>query len=352
MRTFLLLMVSTITLLLTACGTQSAITLPDVPPEPVAPALPTVSAAERETLLGLVAAQDRIYRAAAPLLVNNAELCKKNARNLLGFTAKTKYSYTSDFAEAAQQVLGLNDRLQVMGVLAGSGAAKAGVRRGDLLISVEDKPLPQGEDAERQAAAILGPIVSGRTSVKLNVQRKGNNLTLNVPLTEACAFGIEPGNADHVNAYADGQRVLVTRGMLNFTKNDEELAYVLSKEMAHNILGHPQKLRMSGTISGIIDNLIRIKPDLSTMNGMSGVRSTPQEYDGAADTLALYMTARAGYNIDNAPAFWQRLAAQYPATILNGYTALHPSTAYRVAEMKKAIAEIHRKQASGAALLP
>jgi hypothetical protein len=338
-------------LLLTACATQAPFSTVPEPARPVIVA-PKVSSAEQEALRTLVSLQDRLYRVAAPLLVNNTQLCKNNARNLLGFTAKNKYSYSANFVDAANATLGLDERLQVMGVLTGSGAAKAGVRRGDGLVMVEDKSIPQGENAEREAAAILAPLVTGRSSVKLVVLRNGSNQTLNVPLTHACAFGIELGNTDNVNAYADGYRMMVTRGMLNFTQSDEELAYVLAREMAHNILAHPQRQRMNGTVGDIIDNLVRIHPDLSTMVGTGGIKAMPQDIDASADKLALYLAARAGYNVDNAARFWQQLAYQYPATVLNGYTAIHPITPSRLSGMDKTIADIKSKKARKQPLLP
>jgi hypothetical protein len=333
-----------IALLLTACAMQG--------PMKTVMGLPQVSSAETEALRSLVTLQDRLYRVGAPLLVNNTELCKGNARSLLGFTAKNKYSYSAEFVNAAQTELGLDDQLQVMGVLAGSGAAKVGVRRGDRLISVENKAMPQGENAERQAASVLAPLVNGKARVKLSLLRDSSAVELNVPLTHACAFGIELGNADHVNAYADGHRVMLTRGMLQFTRTDDELAYVLAKEMAHNALAHAQRQRMNATAGGIIDNLARMHPDLGTMVGTAGIKPMPQELDGAADTLALYMAARAGYSIDGALAFWQRLASQYPATVPNGYTAIHPATAYRLSVIGKTIAEIKAKRAARKPLLP
>jgi hypothetical protein len=342
-------------LLLTACATVSPPPAPQGPQpteatRPSAP--PPVSAAEEQGLRTLIAQHDRLYRVAAPLLVNNPQLCRSNARNLLGFTAKNKYSYSQEFANAAQYSFGLDERLQVMGVLPGSGAARAGVQRGDNLIAVEDQAMPQGENAERQAALILAPLVTGRSSLKLTVLRNGSNLSLDVPLTNACAFGIELGNADTVNAYSDGHRVLVTRGLLGFTRSDDELAYVLAKEMAHNALAHASRQKMSATMGGIIDNLVRIRPDMSTMVGMAGVRPMPAELDVTADRLSLYMLARAGYNIDNVVPFWQRLAAQYPATVLNGYTAMHPDTAKRIAAMERTVADIRSKKAANRDLMP
>ncbi len=345
--------------LLAACASQVPLTTPGIalPGTPAAPSVPMASTPPAPTpqqlmLRDIVAQQDRLYRVAAPLLVNNTELCKGNARNLLGFTAKSKYSFSDELSEAAQQLYGMDDRLQVMGVLAGSGAAKAGIRVGDKLDMVEGKPVPPGTDAERQAATMLAPLINRGTSVRLTMLRNGAPVQVTVPFTRACAYSIELGNADNVNAYNDGRRVLITRGMLNFAANDNELAYVLAKEMGHNSLNHARVQRTTGTAGAIIDNLIRVRPDMSAMAGTSGMKPMPQTMDAAADTLALYMVARAGYDINTAPRFWERLASQYPASTLNGYTAIHPATAYRLSVMDKILVDVKGKQAGRQPLLP
>lgn len=316
------------------------------------PAMAVANTPEQEALKTRVGLQDRLYRVAAPLLVNNTDLCKGNARKLLGFTAKNKYSYTSEFTDAAERGFGLGERLHIMSVLAGSGAAQAGLRAGDVLLAVDDKPMPQGPNAERLAASILGPLVNTRASVKLSLLRNQAPLAPVVPLTLACAFGIEFGDADNINAYTDGHRVLITRGMLGFVKSDTELAYVIAREMAHSALGHPTRLRMSATLGSIIDNLIRVHPDLGMISGLAGVKPFPQDVDAAADTLSLYMLARAGYDIDGAQRFWERLATQVPASTLNGYTAIHPATAFRMAVMEKIVPDVRSKKTSGARLSP
>jgi hypothetical protein len=341
-------------LLFTACAT-TGVAPPTPQPQPRVPEDRPVAAAptpEENVVRDLIAAQDRLYRVAGPLLTNNAELCKSYARNLLGFTAKTRHSYSPEYAAAAQKVTGLGDRLQVMGVLAGSGAQRAGVQRGDVLLSVENQALPEGENAERQAATILAPLVTRRSAVQMRVLRNNAPVTLDVPLTFACGFGIELGNTDNVNAYSDGYRVLITRGMLNFTRSDDELAYVMARELAHNILAHPSRRKLSATLGGIIDNLTRVRPDMSTMTGLAGVKPVPQDMDATADRLALYILARANHNLDQVIPFWQRMAAQYPPTMLNAYTAGHPATAYRVAAMERTLKDIRAKQAAKRPLLP
>lgn len=321
-----------------------------VPVEP--PVMSAQMAAAQSALSQMAVLQDRIYRVAAPLLINNAELCRNQARNLLGFTAKNKFSYSGEFEEAAEQALGYGDRLQVSGVLPGSGAARAGLRKGDVLIAAEGKSLPAGANAETQAAAVFGPLMASHQSIKLTVLRDNANQVINVPVTRACAFKVDIGNADNINAYSDGTRVLITRGMVNFAGSDEGIAFVLARDMAHNVLGHANVMRSAYTVGSIIDNLVSVRPDLSMLIGTAGVKPVPQELDGAADYLALYMLARAGYDIYHVHAFWQRLNTQYPATVLNGYNAVHPSVAYRLSVIDKTIAEIKAKEAARKPLLP
>jgi predicted Zn-dependent protease len=297
-------------------------------------------------------AQSRIDRVTGPLLVNNAPLCKAHSYKLLGFSAKNKYSYSAELADTVQQTFGYGERLQVTNVLAGSGAERVGVLRGDVLIAAENKEIPPGDNAERQAAVVLGPLVRTRPLVKLTIERKGAPMSLVVPLTQSCGFSVDLANADHVNAYADGRRIAITRGMLNFTQSEQELAYVIAREMAHNILGHAGKQRMNATMGGIIDNLIRVSPDLETVTGRSGVTPFPAALDAEADRLGLYLAARAGFSVDAAAAFWQRLAERQPAAIANGYTAIHPDNGVRLATLQKTAEEIRAKQAAKRPLLP
>lgn len=281
--------------------------------------------------------QDRLDRVAGPLLVANAGLCKGQARNLLGISARNKYSYSARLAEPAERAFGLDGRLQVANVLPGSGADKAGVKRGDVLISVEGKSIPQGENAESEAVALLAPLVAKKSSVKLTVLRHDGEQNMTVPLTRACGFRVELGNSDSVSSYSDGSRILVTRGMMQFTQSDNELAYVIAKEMAHNVLGHASLLKTTPSAAGIIDRLVRGEAGPASI---ASLKPMPQKYDIASDTLSLHMASRAGYGVDQAEKFWERLATQYPASVPDSHTALHPASGARIAEMAKAIPKI------------
>ena len=343
-------------LLLSACqGSGPVIKGPVTGPATPVDETPVMSpkvAAAAEALTRMASMQDRLYKVAAPLLINNAELCKTQARNLLGFTARNRYWYPGEYNEAAQVAFGMGERLQVTGVLAGSGAARAGLKRGDELISASGKTLPTGPSASSSVGAVFGPLVASRANLAMVIERDQKERQLSIPITRACGFVIELGNADNINSYADGQRVMVTRGMLHFAQSDEELAVLLAKGMAHNILGHATLTRSNSTIGSVIDNLANVRPDTSMLIGSAGIKAMPAELDIAADNLSLYLLARAGYSVDAAAPFWKRLAANYPATVLNSYVANHPGNAARLAAIDKSVAEIKAKQGAKKTLTP
>ncbi|MEA5098339.1 MAG: M48 family metallopeptidase [Burkholderiaceae bacterium] len=306
-------------------------------PQPEKASVSPADNSSYDELRTIAAMQERLDHVSGPMLLANANICKKQARSLLGFTAKNRYSYSEGMADAARAALGLGEPLQVTAVMAGSGAESVGLRKGDALIAAGNKPLPQGKNAENDAPAVLAPFVLGQTSVKLTIQRDGKNENLSVPLTRACAFRVELGNTDSVDMYADGRRIMVTRGMLNFVRSDEELAYVIAKGMVHNLLLHPQKLQTAKASSDIINNLMQVHPDAGKLPALKPV---PPAMDTLADRLSLVVVARAGLGIDGAPAFWKRLATQHPADEAGGFTARHSATVQRIAAMEKAITQI------------
>jgi hypothetical protein len=334
--------------LLAACSTA-----PVAPPTPPASSQRQAPPADAVSpLSSLIAGQDRIYRVAAPLMVKNAPLCRSQARPLLGFTAKNRYSYPPELATAVDSMLGLDERLRVMQVLEGSGAKRAGIRTGDILQSIQDQTLPLGANAETETARLIAPLLKNATEVPIVVLRQEQPLRLMVPLTTACAFSMEIGQSPQINAYADGRRILLTRGMLDLLSTDAELAAILAREMAHNVLQHAASLQVTATIASVIDGLLPLHPDPSVLSGRGGIRPMPAKLDQEADRLAMYLLARAGYEPTAMERTLQKLAQAIPASQPSGYTALHPWTPERRQWIQNTLMEIQQKKELKKPLVP
>lgn len=330
--------------------TQSETTVPAFPALPTpAPSSPSKPLPDKGALLqGWVDQQGRLYRVAAPLLINNVPLCPGHSRKLLGFTAKTRFSFTEQYAEAAQSALHLGDRLQVMSVLPGSGAAVAGLKKGDNLRAIEIEPLPEGPDAEKKGALIIGAELQGRDRVMLAVLRNEERVTLDIPLTSACAMVIELGNTDQVGSFADGQRIMITRGMLERLASDEELAYVLAREIAHNILMPAPRPE----VAALIESLHTITSFNPAALPVPDTALTPLDMQIRADRLSVYLLARAGYALDKMLVFWKRLIGNDLSGNTLNQARFSADAEKRLASLAGTIALVRKKQQQGEPLVP
>lgn len=174
-----------------------------------------------------------------------------------------------------------------------------------------------------------------------------------------CNFDIALAKEGGLNAYADGEKVVMFPEMVAFTANDTELALVVAHELAHNIMRHPdaqkQNVALGGVLGTLVDQLAQSQGiNTGGMAGKLGAQGAVLRYSSGfereADYVALYILARAGYDVSEAPQFWRRMSAQNPDSIYVGTT--HPTNPDRYITLQKTINEIEGKQRAGAPLIP
>jgi len=154
-----------------------------------------------------------------------------------------------------------------------------------------------------------------------------------------------------VNAWCmPGGKVVVYTGLLPVTQNEAALAVVLGHEIAHAVAGHGGE-RMNNALAaqgiGVVGDLLtngnpKVNSIFNNVYG-PGVQlgvllpnSRSQEYE--ADKYGLYFAAIAGYNPNEAIAFWQRMA-QAGGAKQPEFLATHPSDDNRIAKLKSYMPE-------------
>ncbi len=170
----------------------------------------------------------------------------------------------------------------------------------------------------------------------------------------SCRYPVKLRNDTSRNAHTDGTTVYVNSGIMAFTETDDELALVVGHEIAHNMLSHINK-RIGSTILGVlVDVLIYGATGVDTGGAFSEAASKAysKEYESEADYLGLYLTARAGYDISDAPNFWRRMGIENPGSIVAKYNSSHPSPPERYVALDVAVREIKIKSKDGLALIP
>lgn len=279
-------------------------------------------------LQALFADVDRVERVSFPLLRAAAGYCGERRQWALGPAPRSVAQVPQALRDAAPDV-GLDERLRFALVVAGTPLALAGVQPGDALLAVNGEAVPVGPSALawfHQQVAQQWTLT--RQPLQLRLQRANRTLALAATPLALCGTAVRYAIADAVNAAAGVNGLLVTSGMLRFAADDAELALVLSHELAHAVLRHP-------------DTAARLSS-----------RYYSQEKERDADRLGLYLSAAAGYDIGRAADLWRRMAVRAPGSIRDDFSASHPSSPERFLLMRATASEIAVRQRRGDNLLP
>ena len=298
-----------------------------------------------------------------PLLTKGADLCGEDIRYTTGMAlANSSTLLGEQFKETAESDYHLSDQIQAVYVVPGSAADKAGVRGGDTLLQIGQSPVTgSGSDAVKETLNQIQIQSQNAQPIRVDILRppQGKNptsqkMSLLITPDRSCSYPVLLGNGDEVNAYADGKQVVVQRGMMRFANSDTELSLVVSHEIAHNSMSHIRSKMTNYALGSILDIAAQVLLRVPTQGlfGNAGARAFSKDFEAEADYVGLYIMARAGGDIDNAPQFWRRMATLSPAAIQSSHMSTHPATPERFVALEETVKEIKTKQAAGKPLEP
>ena len=175
----------------------------------------------------------------------NANRCAQ-PQMLTGMLLHDLSQYDSAVRPAVGQAFSLGSGFGIIQIVPGSAAERAGLHIDDEIIavrgvSVEDpaavaRPGKSYRRMERFAAVLQSSLQTGAT--ELLVRRNGAVSRVMLQGQAGCGGELSLLNSNEQNAWSDGNHVVVTTGMLRLAHSDDEVAFVVAHEMAHNMLGH------------------------------------------------------------------------------------------------------------------
>lgn len=162
-----------------------------------------------------------------------------------------------------------------------------------------------------------------------------------------------------VNAWCmPGGKVAFYTGIMPICKDEAGVAVVMGHEVAHAIANHGRE-RMSqqmlaqyglGTLSAIMGQNPTAGQEL-LMQAIGagtniGILKFSREHESEADHIGLIFMTMAGYDSNQAPAFWERMAEMSGDQASPEFLSTHPSHSTRISDLKKWIpeAESYKKQ--------
>ena len=216
-------------------------------------------------------------------------------------------------------------------VVPGAPAAMAGVEAGDVVLAIGGRPVPaetgldrpfDADAARSRADAVLDLLDrAGPGPFSLDLLRNGATLSVRLTPVPVCPSRVHLARSAQVNAYADGIHVFLTSRLVSLADTDDQLAFIVGHEMAHNVLGHAALLRAADVERGIGRAL-----------GAKGalVKRTEDE----ADALGAELMLDAGYN----PVAGAAVLNQAGGALRIGFLDDHRSASDRIAAVRALVA--------------
>ena len=155
-----------------------------------------------------------------------------------------------------------------------------------------------------------------------------------------------------LNAFClPGGKVVVYTGILTAARNDDQLATVISHEIAHALARHGAERMSSATVQQGIQTLGNVvlavgAPSYQNVfNQAYGIGSQVgvmlpygRMQESEADEIGIYLMHKAGYNMQEALKFWENMSEGKTDT--NEFLSTHPSSSTRIEDIKKVIVKV------------
>jgi len=160
---------------------------------------------------------------------------------------------------------------------------------------------------------------------------------------------------DEMNAFClPGGKVVVYTGILKAAKNDDQLATVISHEVAHALARHGAERMSSAKVQQgiqILGNIVlaTTAPEYTnTFNQAYGIGSNlgvmlpyGRLQESEADEIGIYLMVKAGYNPNEAVNFWKNMNTGKKST--NEFFSTHPSSSTRIKDIQNVIIKTEKK---------
>ncbi len=256
--------------------------------------------------------------------------------------------------------------IHVVRITKGSPAEKAGLKAWDRIVSINgEASWKSAKDFEKllEKSTSKTNFKKHEGSVILGVERDTSTLSIQIKMIEILDFSLIQFESPKVTAFADGKNVYITRGIVEFAKNNDEIKFTLAHELSHNIMRHSKTKKLGAILGGFFGaaldiglghiNKGYIYTDFTKLFSEIGKVVHSKKHEREADYLGMYIVAAAGGDVSNVLNLWRRIALEElrtTGTLSESMT--HPSDPERSLLMLATFKEIEEKREKGMRVFP
>lgn len=162
-----------------------------------------------------------------------------------------------------------------------------------------------------------------------------------------------------VNAFClPNGKIVLYDGITKFANTADYLAVVIGHEMGHAVARHGNERMSQQQLVSATGEIVRTvyagtnagnsQEKLAIFDAVFGVGANlglilpySRKHEYEADQIGLYIMSIAGYNVYQAPKFWQKMTAATNSSAVD-FMSTHPSDAKRIANINAVIAQMEK----------
>lgn len=257
----------------------------------------------------------------------NSRFCHKRERNP-GWVLHDEKQYP--VREIARAAFTMRHPVAISSIVAGGEAERLGMKAGDGLVAINGAVLNIHDEIRHQQSAErieniekeMRRAFEAGGPVKVIFETAGGRSEFSLSPPETCKSRFWVDARSSLDAGADGEGVRITDGLMAFVgADDDELAAVVAHELAHNLLGHRERLSKAKR---------RTREILAT--------------EIEADRLSVWLVANAGYDPKAALRFAERYGRKTGLGIFSAGTHLRWKNRLKVMQAEIDLLTVTAKQ--------
>ena len=221
--------------------------------------------------------------------------------------------------------------------------------RSQLILMSSQEELALGEKSYKESLSEVKVVTGTKDATRVQAIGQRIAVAANQP-NYKWEFNLVDDN--QANAFClPGGKVVVYTGILKYAKNDDQLATVISHEIAHALARHGAERMSQGMIQqgvGMVGNVVlgatapQYQNAFNQVYGLGSNLGVMLPYgrmqESEADEIGIHLMYKAGYNINEAVNFWQNMSEGKSGN--SDFFSTHPSSNTRVKDIQKVIAKI------------
>lgn len=285
----------------------------------------------------------KLHKITWPILIKNSAECKKNQNKSYGLLFADINDIPKEDIKIYKKLFNNNISKEyfkiyevlgfpiILSVANSSPAKRVGLEENDIVLEIENKNTINFREKLKLAL---------NSNSELNLKILRNNTVINKKITgvDSCSYNVQPLPSGSPNAYADGKKVFITLAAIKLARTNDELAFLIGHEIAHNIY-HYKNFNANEAELLAIDYLD--KPKIRDIKGVFIWSTEDKEIE--ADIEGLRLAFNAGYALKNVNDYWRRLSIFNPELISKSIS-IYKSNAYRAALITSTLIKLRADQ--------